>query len=107
MGRVCLPRLSNPDPLGLSDADTSRSLCCDQSGYANGALINLLVVGEFVPVGRRDRDDLCTRLQVLCHAAGVSAVLVESNELWDFIVRVDHIDLQPRVVVQGICRTVL
>ena len=34
-------------------------------------------------------------------------VSVQSDELWNLIIGVDHFNLQPRVVVQGVRRAVL
>ena len=68
---------------------------------------NLLEVRELILVGGRDGDDLSSRRQVLRHAARVTAVLIQSNKLRNFVVFIDQIDRQPSVVVQRVSCTVL
>ena len=64
-------------------------------------------VRKLVPVSGGDGDDVSARVQVLRHAAGISSVLVESDELRNLVVGVDDFDPDPRVVVQRVGRTVL
>jgi len=68
---------------------------------------NLLKVRKLVLVGCRDSDDLSSGRKVLGDAAGIAAVLVESDKLRNFVVLVDQVDRQSRIVVQRVCRAVL
>ncbi len=67
----------------------------------------LVVLGELVSVRRGHVDDLGSRREILSDSPVIPAVLVQSDELRDFVVLVNQLDDDARVVVQGIGRAVL
>jgi len=75
--------------------------------HGSRAMGNLLEVRKLILVGCGDGDDFGSRWKVLSNTARIATVLVESNKLWNFIVLVDQVDRQSRVVVQRVCCTVL
>ena len=61
---------------------------------------NLFEVMELILVGCRDGDNLRSRWKILGNTSWITAVLVQSNKLRNFVIFINQVDGQPSVVVK-------
>jgi len=68
---------------------------------------NLLKVGKLILISCCDSDNFSSRWKILGDTTRITTILIQSNKLWNFIILVNQIDRQSRVIVQRVCCAVL
>src|SRR6218665_2192276 len=68
---------------------------------------NLFECWKLVFVCCCNHNDLCSRLQILCNATWIASILIKTNELRDFIVLINQLNVHLHIHVQRTHRSVL